>query len=69
VTGSGTADLSRTPIEAVTCRDEGPSTVIEANGTELVVVRVIGADLTTAHTLTGTWSSGGPAVLAGVNPA
>jgi maltokinase-like protein len=69
VTGSGTAEPTSTPIDAVTCRDEGLTTIVQADGRELVVVRVVGADLTAAHTLTGRWSTGGPAVLAGVNPA
>jgi maltokinase-like protein len=69
VTGSGTAALPLTPVDVVTCRDEGSSTIVEVDGRELVVVRVVGTEISTPHTLTGHWSTGGPAVLAGVKPA
>jgi hypothetical protein len=71
VTGSGTADRQDTSIDvelsaAVSCRDEGPVTIIQADRLEVVVARVVGADIAGTHTLTGSWSTGGPAVLAGV---
>jgi maltokinase-like protein len=68
VSGSGTAAPLNRPIDAVTCRDEGLTTIIQADGLELVVARVIGADISGAETLTGRWTTGGPALLAGVRP-
>ena len=65
VRGSGTPG---TPVPAVgtsTVRQEGPVTVIASGDLELALVRVAGAELGAAHTLTGRWS-GGQAVLAGV---
>jgi hypothetical protein len=66
VVGSGTSDRQVAATESVTCYDEGQTTVVTAGDLELVVVRVIGADLPTAQTLTGRWAEGGPAVLAGL---
>lgn len=68
VVGSGTAGTQVEPIHAVSCHDEGLTTVIRADVLELVVVRVVGAEVSAAHTLTGSWAEGGPAVLAGVRP-
>jgi hypothetical protein len=66
VSGSGTPGREVAAIESVTCYDEGLTTIVQAANLELVVVRVIGAEVATTQTLTGRWSEGGPAVLAGV---
>jgi hypothetical protein len=67
VFGSGRAHTPVAAIEAVTCSDEGLTTVVRAGSLELVLVRVVGAEVSTSQILTGTWSGGGPAVLAGVH--
>ncbi len=67
VSASGAMDLQIAALESVTCHDESQTTVITADGLELVVVRVIGAEVATTHTLTGRWSEG-EAILAGVSP-
>jgi hypothetical protein len=68
VWGSGTAGSQVSEIDAVSCHDEGLTTLVRAELLELVVIREVGADLSAAQTLTGSWSGGGPAVLAGVRP-
>lgn len=68
VLGNGTAGTQVGEIDAVSCHDEGLTTLIRADMLELVVIRVVGADVSAAQTLTGRWSGGGPAVLAGVRP-
>jgi hypothetical protein len=68
VRGSGTPGTPVAGIGAVTCRDEGLTTVVTAGAVELVVVRVAGAEVEAAQTLTGRWADGGQAVLAGVRP-
>jgi hypothetical protein len=68
VAGSGTPGTHVTEIATVTCRDEGPTTVVRAGTLELVIVRVVGAEVPAGQTLTGRWAGGGPAVLAGVTP-
>jgi hypothetical protein len=68
VVGSGTPGTRVGEIDAVTCHDEGRTTVVHAGELELVVARVVGADVAATHTLTGRWGEGGPAVLAGVRP-
>jgi len=68
VTGSGTGGTPVGEIVAVTGRDEGAATVVRAGRLELVLVRVVGTDLPEMATLTGRWTDGGPAVLAGVRP-
>lgn len=65
VRGSGSAGEPAPSISEVTCRDVGSTTVARAGDLELVVVRVVGAELATPYTLTGRWD-GGEAVLAGV---
>jgi hypothetical protein len=65
VRGSGSADESVPTVATVSCRDDGATTVVSAGDLELVVVRVVGADVATPYTLTGSWD-GGEAVLAGV---
>jgi hypothetical protein len=68
VWGSGTAGMPVGPIRAVSCRDDGPTTVVRFEQLELVVVHVVGAEAPGEHTLTGSWTDGdsGPAVLASV---
>lgn len=68
VMGSGTAGTQVREIDAVTCHDEGLATVIRADMLELVVVRVVGAEVSAVQTLTGRWAGAGPAVLAGLRP-
>jgi hypothetical protein len=53
VLGSGTAGIPVAEIEAMSCHDEGPTTVIRADALELVVVRVYGGEVSAAQTLTG----------------
>ena len=66
VQGSGAPATPVDPIGAVSCRDDGPTTVVRAEHYELVVARVIGAEVFGEFTLTGSWAYGGPAVLAAV---
>ncbi|MEO5708331.1 MAG: hypothetical protein ABIQ59_00715 [Nocardioidaceae bacterium] len=69
VQGSGT---DGTPVEEVTSvswRDDGDTTVVRAGSTEIVLARVVGADVAAGQTLTGRWADGGPATLAGVRDA
>lgn len=66
VTGSGRGPAPEMDIRDVRSHDEGPTTVVRANTFELVVARVVGADVTATETLTGRWNGGGPAVLAGL---
>jgi hypothetical protein len=67
VWGSGTSDVRIAEFTTLTSQDEGPTTVVRAGVFELVVVRVIGAEVPTTQTLTGRWAEGGPVALAGVN--
>jgi hypothetical protein len=65
VSGSG---APVTPVPAVTevaAHDEGPTTVVRAGDLELVLVRVVGAEVAADQVLTGTWP-GGTGVLVGV---
>lgn len=67
VAGSGAADAPVLGEPArPECHDEGPTTVVRAGSVELVVVRVVGAEVNAAQTLTGTWAGTGRAVLAGL---
>ncbi|MDQ1535617.1 MAG: hypothetical protein QOE58_10 [Actinomycetota bacterium] len=68
VLGNGTAATQVGEIDAVSCHDEGLTTLIRTDVLELVVIRMVGADVSAAQILTGRWSGGGPAVLAGVRP-
>ena len=65
VVGSGTPGTPVSPIDRVSCTDEGLTTVVRAGDHVLRVARVVGSELGAAHTLTGTWD-GGSAVLAGL---
>ncbi len=69
VQGSGAAG---TPVEEVTTvsgREVGGTTVVRAGTHEILLARVVGADVASTHTLTGRWPGGGPATLAGVREA
>ncbi|HEY5185165.1 MAG TPA: hypothetical protein VIM19_09760 [Actinomycetes bacterium] len=66
VVGSGTPGMHVGPVGAVSCLDEGRTTMVRTDGFELVVVRAVGAEVSGEQTLTGSWGDGGPAVLAGV---
>lgn len=68
VWGSGTSRTPAGPIRAVSCHDDGPTTVVRSEQLELVVVHVVGAEAWGEHTLTGSWTDGdgGHAVLASV---
>lgn len=66
VVGSGSPGTPVPAVTAVTCVDDGATTVVDAGGVEVVVVRVVGTDVPAEHTLSGRWPGGGPAVLAGV---
>ena len=69
VQGSGTPGTPVEEVVTVTTRDESTTTVVRAGSREIVVVRVVGADVDAGHVLTGRWDGGGPAVLAGVHDA
>jgi hypothetical protein len=61
-----------TPIPEITdlsSHDEGGTTVVQAGGLELVVVRVLGAAPVLAPSLTGTWGEANSAVLAHLRTA
>ncbi|PSL05434.1 hypothetical protein CLV30_104304 [Haloactinopolyspora alba] len=62
-------DVAVPRIDTLDSHDDGDTTVVRAGGLELVVARVVGADVAAEHTLTGTWRDGGPATLAGVRRA
>jgi hypothetical protein len=66
VAGSGTPGTHVGPVGAPSCRDEGPTTLVRADPFELVVVRVVGAEVSGPETLTGHWGDGTSAVLAAV---
>ena len=66
VRGSGSAGAPVPAIRTVTCTDEGPVTIVRTDALDLVVVRAVGTDVTSPHTLTGEWAAGGPAALAAV---
>jgi hypothetical protein len=66
VRGSGTPGTPVAEFDSVTCSDEGLTTVVRAGGLDLVVVRVVGAEVSSPETLSGRWADGGPVVLAGV---
>ena len=66
VVGSGTPGTPVGPVGTLSCRDEGATTVVRTDQFELVVVRVVGAEVSGAQTLTGSWGDGASAVLAAV---
>jgi hypothetical protein len=65
VRGSGAAEPGAAPVGRVTCHDDGGLTHVTAGEIELVVVRVVGASVEAAETLTGDWGWGS-GVLAGL---
>jgi maltokinase-like protein len=65
VRGSGSPDEPPVEVDSVTCRDDEVTTMIDAGDLELVVVRVVGADVAMPYTLTGRWD-GGEGILAGL---
>lgn len=66
VRGSGSAGAPVPPIAGLTSHDQEQTTVVRTEALELVVVRVVGAEVSAPHTLIGRWATGGPAVLVGV---
>jgi hypothetical protein len=66
VRGSGTPDADLPQVTTVSSQDEGPLTVIDADGVTVVLARVVGADVSTDHTLSATWKAGQEVVIAGV---
>lgn len=68
VLGSGNTGMPAGDIDAVNCREDGQTTIVRAGPFELVVVRVVGAEVEASETLTGRWAGGAPVVLAGVRP-
>jgi hypothetical protein len=66
VVGSGSGPVPAMDIHDIRCHDDGPTTVVRTTTMEVVVARVVGADIAAAETLTGRWDEGGPAVLAGL---
>jgi hypothetical protein len=72
VQGSGRSGAAVPVADSVSCRDEGPVTLVRAGDLELVVVRRLGgeaAPVAAEETLVASWDGGGPDVLAGVRPA
>ena len=67
VVGSGAPGTPVPPVGVPRPHDVDAATVVGTDALEVVVVRVVGAAEPTGATLTGTWTGGGPAVLAGVN--
>ena len=65
VRGSGTPGTPVPVVTEVDARDEGPTTVVRAGDLELVLVRVVGAEVRADQVLTGTWP-GGTGVLVGL---
>lgn len=68
VHGSGTGGTQVAEDHAWNCHDDGLTTVMRAGPLDLVVVRVLGAEVPAAQTLTGGWLGHEPAMLAGVRP-
>jgi hypothetical protein len=68
VKGSGAPGTSVPEIVAVTCFDQGATTVVRAGTVQLIVARVVGAVVEATQTLTGSWAGSEPAVLAGARP-
>jgi Maltokinase N-terminal cap domain len=68
VLGSGAPGAPVPDVDRVSSHDEGDATIVRAGAVELVVVRVVGAEVAAEQVLTGRWAGGGPAVLAGVLP-
>jgi len=66
VRGSGTPGADVPGVEAVSSRDEGPLTVIDAGSVEAVVARVVGTDVPADQTLAVTWKGGEDVTLAGI---
>jgi hypothetical protein len=66
VRGSGASGTVVPDIVAVTCVDQGATTVVRAETIELIVARVVGAAVQAAQTLTGSWAGSESAILAGV---
>ena len=69
VRGSGAPGCEVPTLAVSPPREGGDRTLVDAGAVELVVVRVVGAELTAEQTLTGQWSGHDPAVLAGVRRA
>ncbi|MGH8889321.1 MAG: CG0192-related protein [Acidothermaceae bacterium] len=66
VKGSGKSGTSVGHIETVTCRDDGPITIVRANRLDLMVIRTVGTAVEATQTLIGTWPGHPPVQLAGV---
>ncbi len=69
VQGSGAAGTPVEEVTTVSVRDDAGTTVVRAGTHEILLARVVGADVAATHTLTGRWTGGGPATLAGVRGA
>ena len=66
VRGSGTPGAAVPTVGTVTCRDEGPLTIIDTDGLQVVAARVVGTDVAADATLAVTWKGGQDVVIAGV---
>jgi hypothetical protein len=66
VRGSGKPGTRVDHIDAVSVRDVGQTTLIDTGALELIVVRVVGADVVAPWTLSAQWGQTGSGVLAGV---
>ncbi len=65
VRGSGTPGTDVPTIGTVTCRDDGPLTIIETGALQVLLARIVGTDVAADADLTVTWK-GGTAVIAGL---
>ena len=64
VRGSGAAGAPAPSPTATSVRDDGPTTVVAADGVEVVLARVVGTPLGDGATLTGGPAGHEPSVLA-----
>jgi hypothetical protein len=66
VRGNGTPGAEVPSVGTVTSHDEGPLTVVGTDGPQVLVARVVGAEVAADRTLTVTWKGGRGVVIAGV---
>jgi hypothetical protein len=66
VRGSGTPHADVPTVGTLTCRDEGPLTVVDAGSVRLLLTRVVGTEVEADATLTVTWKGGEDVVIAEV---
>jgi hypothetical protein len=67
VRGSGTPGADVPTVGTVTCRDDGPLTVVDAGSVQVLLARVVGTAITATQTLAVSWKGGEDIVIAGVS--